>query len=215
MLCFDVGANQGDRARLLISLGARVVAVEPQPECVDQLRRIRGLTVEAVALGAKPGTAEIRLATASTIASMSAGWVANVMASGRFGEHEWRETLTVPVSTLDDLVARYGVPGFCKIDVEGYEPQVLAGLSQPLPIVSFEYTAEWVGGSEAIERLLQLAPYRFNFAPGSSHRLEWDEWRDADALLDHFASLEPRELGWGDAYARLPERGVEDSAPQT
>ncbi|HBR15622.1 MAG TPA: hypothetical protein DD723_08835 [Candidatus Omnitrophica bacterium] len=37
-LCFDVGANIGRVTDVLLHLGARVIAVEPNPECVRYLR---------------------------------------------------------------------------------------------------------------------------------------------------------------------------------
>ena len=194
----------GDRSRLLLSLGAHVVAVEPQPECAAALRQVHGLTVEETALGAVAGRGEIRLASESTIASMSPGWVDRVRTSGRFGAPEWREALSVPVNTLDELIDRYGTPGFCKIDVEGYESEVIAGLSRPLPLLSFEYTAEWRDAAAAVvQQLQQLAPYRFNVAPGSSHRLASEEWQDAAWIVEYLGSLDAETLAWGDAYARI------------
>jgi FkbM family methyltransferase len=203
-LCFDVGANMGERAKFFLDLGARVVAVEPQPACVAALREIRSdrLAIEEVALGDAPGTATLRVAQASYVSSLAKGWIERVRESGRFAEFDWRDTLEVRVSTLDDLIARYGTPAFCKIDVEGYEAEVVEGLSQPLPALSFEFTAEW---SEAAERTLArlelLGFTRFNFSVGESLSLEWPEWRDADALRAFLASAQPDELLWGDVYA--------------
>jgi FkbM family methyltransferase len=194
----------GERTRVLLSLGARIVAVEPQPNCVTSLRGIRDerLTIEAVALGAVEGTALMRVATASTISSMSEGWIASVRDSGRFAGHEWGEPVTVNVTTLDVLLDRYGVPDFCKIDVEGYESEIVAGLSRPLPVLSFEFTPEWAKDTlRVVERLTELGVKRFNLSIGEAHELVWADWRPADALLAHFRAL-PDEAGlFGDVYA--------------
>jgi FkbM family methyltransferase len=208
-LCFDVGANVGDRARLFLALGARVVAVEPQPACVAALRAIgdERLAIEEVALGAGPGSATLRIADASTISSLAEGWIEQVRESGRFAGNDWSETLEVSISTLDDLIARHGVPAFCKIDVEGYEAEVLAGLSRTVPCLSFEFTPEWADSAErSLAHLVTLGFTRFNFSIGESLRLEWREWRDADALRT-FLSAAPRDaLFFGDAYAAAPAR---------
>jgi FkbM family methyltransferase len=199
-----VGANTGERTRVLLSLGARVVAVEPQPGCVASLRRIRDerLTVETVALGARKGIASIRPSTASTISSMSEGWIASVKESGRFAEHEWGEPITVDVTTLDALLDRYGIPDFCKVDVEGYESQVVAGLSRPLPVLSFEFTPEWAADTElVVEQLMGLSMERFNLSIGESHELEWVDWRSGDALLRHLRELPDDVTMFGDVYA--------------
>ena len=55
---------------------------------------------------------------------------------------EWADHAVVPVTTLDALIDRYGLPAFCKIDVEGFEEAVVRGLSRPIPSVSFEFTPE-------------------------------------------------------------------------
>ena len=72
--------------------------------------------------------------------------------------------MTVPVTTLDSLIALYGEPDFCKIDVEGFEKEVFKGLSRPLARLSFEFHAEFLGETFAcLELLRELGLYRFNF----------------------------------------------------
>ena len=73
---------------------------------------------------------------AHTISSLSHDWIRSVVASGRFADHVWNRRERVPVDTLDHLMARFGRPSFIKIDVEGFEDQVVAGLSRPVPEMS-------------------------------------------------------------------------------
>src|SRR4051812_35155473 len=58
-LCFDVGANVGAKTEMLLDLGARVVAFEPQEECRRELIARIGerpvLTTVAAAMGPSPG----------------------------------------------------------------------------------------------------------------------------------------------------------------
>jgi FkbM family methyltransferase len=204
-LCFDIGANVGERARYFLALQARVVAVEPQPDCVARLHELAAtypeLTVEPVALGRAQGSAELQLATASTIASLSPGWIDSVRESGRFAEHDWTQAITVAVTTLDTLIERHGLPEFTKIDVEGYESEVVAGLSQPLPLLSFEFTSEWWESAAAVvEWLDNLGMRQFNISPGESFRFTWDGWRSAGDVISYFRDLPPGELVWGDVY---------------
>src|SRR5213594_1452970 len=132
-LCFDVGANVGERVKILRRLQARVVAVEPQPECVRILRRTYEaescVTIVVKALGERDGTADMAISDAWTLSSLSSEWIAAVKDSGRFADHTWDKKISVPVKTLDRLIEEYGPPGFIKIDVEGYEAQVVRGLS--------------------------------------------------------------------------------------
>src|SRR3954454_23884949 len=64
-LVFDAGAHVGDRVGAFRRLGARVVAIEPQPALVRTLRLLYGrdseVAIEPVALGRAPGTAELRV----------------------------------------------------------------------------------------------------------------------------------------------------------
>jgi hypothetical protein len=109
----------------------------------------------------------------------------------------------VPVLTLDMLVARYGIPQFVKIDVEGYEAEVLGGLNTAVRAVSFEYSpAAPQVALECVDRLEALGPYRFNWSRGESHRLGARDWLDARALRAMLTGLPPIAPS-GDVYAVL------------
>ncbi|HVJ30290.1 MAG TPA: FkbM family methyltransferase, partial [Gammaproteobacteria bacterium] len=64
-LCFDIGAHAGNRVRCWRRLGARVVAVEPQPDFVRILRwlygRDAGVEIVPQAVGREAGSAELLL----------------------------------------------------------------------------------------------------------------------------------------------------------
>lgn len=203
-LVFDVGANVGHRSEMFLALGARVVAIEPQPACIAALRALEQdrLVVEQVALGADVGTGEIRIADVNTISSMADGWIERVRRSGRFAQHQWGNGIPVRVATLDSLIERHGRPDFCKIDVEGYELEVVTGLSQPLPVLSFEFAVEYRDHAERVlARLEGLGFDRFNYAPEETFSLVWDTWRDVATIRSHLAAFSKSEYAWGDVYA--------------
>jgi FkbM family methyltransferase len=207
-LCFDIGAHLGDRTGHFLALGARVVALEPQPGPLAVLRHLYGgdprVVLVGAAAGAASGEAELAIDPRNpTVASLSPEWVAQVSRSPSFRGTAWRERRRVPVTTLDALIAEHGVPSFCKIDVEGYEAAVVQGLSQPIAALSIEYvTAALPGTLAAIERLAALGPYRFNRSPGETMRFVAPRWRGKGEILDELLAL-PAEGGSGDVYARL------------
>jgi FkbM family methyltransferase len=201
---FDIGANMGDRVAVFHELGARVVAVEPQPACIERLRERFGdsvTVVEAVA-GPSPGEADLLVASYHTLATLSPEWVDEVRGSGRFGEFNWDGRLKVPMTTLDELIATYGTPVFCKIDVEGFELGVLEGLSKRIRALSFEFTFELLPSRLlCVERLAALGMAKFNFSEGESTRLTWKRWIGPDQML-RFLESTPRDVGFfGDVYA--------------
>jgi FkbM family methyltransferase len=207
-LCFDIGAHVGNRVHVWRRLGARVVAVEPQPQCIRVLQSLygqdRGVTLVTEAVAAQPGTQILRISSHNpTVSTLSQGWIDAVRRMDSFAGVEWSEELAVSVTTLDLLIARHGNPAYCKIDVEGYESAVLAGLSQPLPLISFEFIpAARTVALDALTRLEELGDYRYNWFMGERHRWEEAQWVDAATLRTRLAAM-PDDGPSGDIFARL------------
>jgi FkbM family methyltransferase len=199
-LCFDIGANIGNRTELLRDLGARVIAVEPQQPCVEELQRRFGtdptVVVVGAAVGSEPGAAQIAVCEEDpTISTMSDRW----QNDGRFADRTWASREEVQVTTLDELIAEHGMPAFCKIDVEGFERQVLEGLSSPVPCISFEFTREFLDDARACVSLLEgLGDIAVSVSYGDTMRL--GDWTNPTRLFSEIAS--ETNLDWGDIYVR-------------
>ena len=207
-LGFDIGAHLGNRLRCWSNLGARAVGVEPQPQCVNLLRRWYGdnaniVLVEA-AVGAASGRQDLFISRHNpTVSTLSRDWLHAMSKTPAFANVVWDRSITVPVTTLDELIAQYGEPAFCKIDVEGYELEVLKGLSRPLRTLSFEYLVATLDTvPPCMERLRQLGNYEYNWSPGESHRLCSSLWLTHREMLAQLGTLAPQG-GSGDIYARL------------
>ncbi|MCO6453186.1 MAG: FkbM family methyltransferase [Caldilineales bacterium] len=207
-LCFDIGAHVGNRVRAWLGLGARVAAIEPQPRLMRLLRLWYGsnpnvILIEA-AVGQMPGRLTLQLSRRNpTVATLSPEWRRRISQTGGFARVRWDDSTEVEVVTMDELIARHGKPAFCKIDVEGFEAEVLAGLSQPLPCLSFEIMAATPDATAAsLERLDTLAAYKYNFSPGESLRMQWPEFVSSNMLRDWLRDQGDMAAS-GDVYARL------------
>ena len=205
-LVFDVGAHVGDRIAAFRRLGARVVACEPNPPLAKTLRLIYGrdanVVIEPVALGAKAGDIELSINVDNpTVSTASRGFVEASQGAPGWEGQNWDKTITVPMTTLDALIARHGFPTFIKIDVEGFEAEALAGLSQPVAALSFEFTTIQRDVAHAcIARCHELGYVRYNAALGESQALVHDDWRSAEAIGRWLDAL-PMEANSGDVYA--------------
>jgi FkbM family methyltransferase len=207
-LAFDVGAHAGNRVRCWRKLGARVVAIEPQTDFVRLLNALFGrdpkVAVVACGLGRTAGRAQLLVSERTpTVTTLSRDWIGAVQAELGFRAVRWSAAAEIELTTLDALIERFGEPQFVKIDVEGYEAEVLGGLTRPVRALSFEYLpATRSVALDCVERLESLGRYRYNWSLGESHRLAASEWCEAIGIRAMLRALRPGD-GSGDVYARL------------
>jgi FkbM family methyltransferase len=205
-LAFDIGAHVGDRVAAFRRLGARVVAVEPQPALVRTLKMLyrfrRNVTIEGKAIGRSAGTISMQINIANpTVSTVSDAFVDAAQGAPGWEGQIWDGSIRVPMTTLDALIATHGEPAFIKIDVEGFEEEALAGLTRPVAALSFEFTTIQREVARAcIERCATLGYARFSSALGESQQL--GEWRPANDTLAWLDAL-PNAANSGDIYARL------------
>lgn len=207
-LAFDIGAHVGDRTGSFARLGARVVAAEPQPHVFRALRllyaRCDRVHLHQVAVGAETGSVELHVNTNNpTITTASPDLIAAAQTAAQWQGQIWDSRISVEVTTLDALIAAYGVPDFVKIDVEGFELEVLRGLTRQPTAVSFEFTTIQKDIAAAcLSRMADLGPYEFNLSLGEDHALLNPGWTAASSVQAQIADL-PEHANSGDIFARL------------
>jgi FkbM family methyltransferase len=202
-LCFDVGANTGQKSEAMLRAGAaRVVAFEPNPAVVPELRARCGhwqnWTLVEAALGSAAGFATLYARELHGQSGLLAQWEASRITA----------TYDVPVLTLDAAIRYFGRPFYCKIDVEGWELEVLKGLTESLPLLSFEFhlvdsnILQTVG---CLERLARFGPGEVNITPAEASEFVLEQWDPLQRFLRWYPGdlkrTLPRDI-YGDIFVR-------------
>ena len=202
-LFFDVGAHVGDKSKQFLNKKLKVIMIEPLPKCVEQLKlkfkNNKNIKILQKALGKKKGSTTLMInSKVPTLSTMSNHWK-----EGRFSNQIWDNKILVEMTTLDELIETYGLPSYIKIDVEGFELDVLMGLTQKAGIVSFEFTSEFLDHSINCLNYLQKIGYeKFNFSIGERRKF-FSDWQNYNSLVEILKNeIKNDELLWGDIYCR-------------
>lgn len=171
-LCYDVGANVGQTIEALSKLKANIVAIEPNQHCLKVLHKRFGkrsnIEILDVALGATEGRGQLYCSGTDSRASLRKDWP--FLSSD--------EIQDIKVTTLDQLIAKFGLPKLLKIDVEGFELEVVKGLSYAIPIIYFEMHGHEINLAKAfLERLSEIGSIKsINIVTADNSRWYFDDW---------------------------------------
>lgn len=182
-LCFDVGANIGEKSEAFLAAGMRVVAFEPQPDCMAELKarcgHYRNIQCVPKAVSSRAGHAQLHVDPGSSaLSSLKAGWTDTAA-----------QAITVQTTTLSDAIQQHGRPDYCKVDVEGWEIEVFRGLDRPIPIISFEYhlrDEDIDSVFECLSQLQRFGDFQLNVSQPDPFRLIHDQWLDYVAFKKFF-----------------------------
>jgi len=206
-LCFDIGANVGAKTEIFLSLGAKVIAVEPQSTCIPILNLLKTkypdkLIIVQKAAADKKGKALLHLGNIGLISTLSKKFIE------KFSSHRdlsWKKNEEVELTTLDEMIAEFGMPDFCKIDTEGYEKNVLMGLSQRIPLIEFEFTSPLISeAKECIALISNFGNAEFNYIFYEDPKFKMDTWCDMETILSELDNV-PANVVHGNIYVRYKE----------
>ncbi len=152
----DVGANVGQWSGMLLDLVTpeRLIVIEPEPRVFAELERkfgaLANVTLENVAVGDANGVTHFRVTRDTTGASVLAPReeMRELVGSNWTVEAE----IEVPMRRLDTLLAEWAAISLLKIDVQGFEREVLRGATEVLKrtdylLIELNYQRQYVGGS--------------------------------------------------------------------
>jgi FkbM family methyltransferase len=197
-LVFDVGANWGEKCLVFLRMGARVVAIEPQEDCLDELfarcGRHSQLTTVKAAVAATEGTSRFFVRPHRGVSGLLEEW-----------EEETEAEIMVSTVTLDQLIAAYGKPAFMKLDIEGFEYEALKGLTQPIPSISFEYhlrPSDVEKTRKCVDHLAGLGKIAINITEAEGHAFRYAEWLTVDQFRRVFPDhlLGQHSYRYGDVF---------------
>lgn len=122
----------------------------------------------------------------------------------KFSGLNWTQTEKVTVITLDKLCKEFGVPQFCKIDVEGYESEVLLGLSYPIPYICFEFNYPMLSDTlKSLDVLHLLGDYECNFFRYEEMKLVLTEWLPISDFRRKLTQIIHADMLTGEIIVRL------------
>ncbi|MBR9681647.1 MAG: FkbM family methyltransferase [Candidatus Altiarchaeota archaeon] len=205
-LVFDVGANVGHMADIFLSIGARVVAVEPQKTCIKKLQKKFknnvNMTVLANGVGEKKEKQRLNICNDSHAMS---SFLKEDAPYRRMGD-SFTDGYDVEIITLDSLIENFGKPTFCKIDVEGFELLVLKGLSHRLDAFSFEITGSKLNAArDCVDYIVSKWDAEFNFSWATDFKLKSKAWLGPSHIIAYLEDLQKKfktkDL-WGDIYVK-------------
>lgn len=204
-LAFDIGAHTGNRSMSWLSIGAKVVAIEPQPILAGYMEKKIGANSDFIllkkVLGKDCGTVNFRINEAHpSVSTISDEWT-NILKEFK-SDLSWDSSIEVEMITLGNLIKSYGVPVFCKIDVEGFEHEVLAGLSHPIPNISFEFFPTTLNRTfDCLEKIISLGTYTFNWVLAETFKYQSEKWLSIDEIKEQMSNYNGKKPG--DIYCKL------------
>lgn len=207
-LIFDVGSNIGNKSAKFLNLGAKVIAFEPQHDCftysLNRFKNNKNWKIENLALDKKKGKEIIYISNFNTLSSMSSEFI-NKTKKQRFINYNWDSGVEVDTDTLDNVIEKHGLPSFIKIDSEGYEFNILQGLTKSVNFISIEFTPELYENTvKCIDYINNLNKENtlYNYGSKESKNFKFNNWQTKEMIIKFLKTLKHQTVEFGDVYSK-------------
>lgn len=203
LLAFDIGANKGNKAKALLQLGFKVIALEPERNSIATLKYRYGTNpnVKIIEKGVscQEGFTDIYITQArSGLNTMNTKWKNSLHneKENRWGKQvDFKEFYKVPLTTLENLYSEFSIPYFIKIDVEGFELEVIKGMKSLPAYISFEanlpeFTEETITCIEMINSFSDAVVFNYSF----NEKLVVTDWLTANGMINFLKNTKERYI---------------------
>lgn len=202
-LCFDVGANIGERTELFYKLGAKVITFEPQNSCFvilqNKFSENKSITLLPFALGRVEKQDELLICDETNECSTLSQNFVSVYSN--YSNLHWQKKEKIQVTTLDKVIEKYGLPKFIKLDVEGYESEVLAGLNLKVKYIAFEFNRPLISDTIlCLEKLKEIGNCRCNFIKYEFMELALKDWMPIKEFTKNLTKLIGEDVLTGEIF---------------
>lgn len=163
---FDIGANIGNFTKENINNATQIICIEASPSTFKilqkNLKEFKHVTCLNYAVSdTKNDTVTFYQSSYNTLSTLNKNWL--ISERSRFGNQTSISEIEVKTISIDKLIKLYGIPSLIKVDVEGAENIVLKSLTQKVPLLCFEWAAEWLNENiECVEYLTKLGFFKFD-----------------------------------------------------
>lgn len=208
MLIFDIGANIG-RYSLTYAKDSEntIISVEASPNTYNILKINMSPFTNVTALeyavcNSKEPYITFYNCQSDTLSTLDINWLSS--SDSRFGDHVGKfSPIQVKTITLDALIEKYGVPDMLKIDVEGAEEGVIRSLSKKVPILLFEWAAEWKDSLKlAIDHLTSLGFTRFHVQKEDKYSYYPLDFELSSEECKYVLEASVKKIDWGMIWAK-------------
>lgn len=207
MLIFDIGANVGRYTQTYANNPSNtIISVEASrstyPVLVSNVSKYTNVTPLHYAVSnTSDNYITFYESESHTLSTLDLNWLTSP--ESRFGGTCNYKEVMVPTITLDSLISKYGIPDILKVDVEGAEEYVLYSLTQKVPVVSFEWAAEWKDSlKRAVDHLVSLGFTIFHVQKEDKYDYFPSEFTLSSEQCKDILTNSTNKVDWGMIWAK-------------